>query len=218
VPTAPRSPWPQRTTFWAGLCFVGAGLLQALVVVGFVLVSAGTLPVSVPSTALIVLAAVARAAGFVVAALGVRGEVGVVADSRLGAVALMLFGARDLVLVLLPLVEAAPVEQSVSPVVIVVNTAITALVPIAGLVAAVIVLRTRVLGGLAHWALLPVAIVGMLLVAVELAPFGDAQRVLPALPLEFLEPVLMLVLGGAFLLHGRGEAVRYRAQVIEEHW
>ena len=151
--TRTRSLWPQRTTFWAGICFVVAALLQVRVFTRFTVDVTRTFSLFIPNPVAMVLAAAVRAAGFVIAALGLRGEVGVVADSRLGKAALLLFGVGDLlyaVETLFPLGTDGPP----SPVLLVANTGLAVAVPIAALVAALIMHRVAVLGGVARWILL----------------------------------------------------------------
>ena len=215
--TRTRSLWPQRTTFWAGICFVVAALLQVLVFTRFTVDVTRTFSLFIPNPVAMVLAAAVRAAGFVIAALGLRGEVGVVADSRLGKAALILFGVGDLVYAvetLFPLGTDGPP----SPVLLVANTGLAVAVPVAALVAAVIVHRVAVLGGVARWILLPIAVLHLALLALELGPFRDLFLALNRLPVEFVAPALLAALGVAYLLHGRGEAVKHRAQVINENW
>ena len=216
--TRTRSLWPQRTTFWAGVCFVVAALLAVLVFTQFAVAVTRTFSLFVPNPIAIVLAAAVRAAGFVIAALGLRGEAGVAADSRLGKAALILFGAGNLVYAVESLFPFGTADGPPSPVLLVAHTALAVAVPIAALVAAVIVYRVAVLGGVARWFLLPIGVVDLVLLALEFGPFRDLLVALNLLPVEFLQPALLAALGAAYLVHGRGEAVKHRAQVINENW
>lgn len=213
-----RSLWPQRTTLWAGVCFVVAALLEVLVAARFALPITSTVVLVIPDPVAAVLAAAVRAAGFGITALGFGGEVGVAADSRLGRAALILFGVGDLVQQAEILFPFGGVDSPASPVLISAGTAFAVVVPIAALVAAVIVHRVAVLGGVARWILLPIAVVELVLLALGFGLFGDLSAALNLLPVEFLQPAMLAALGAAFLLHGRGEAVKHRAQVINENW
>jgi len=213
-----RSLWPQRTTFWAGVCFVVAALLAVLVFSQFALAVTKSFSLFIPNPIAMVLAAAVRAAGFVVAALGLRGEAGVVADSRLGRAALILFGVGDRVWAVESLFPFGTADGPPSAVLIVASTALAVAVPIAALVAAVVVYRAAVLGGIARWILLPIALVDLVILVLEFGPLQDLFVALNLLPLEFLQPVLLVALGAAYLVHGRGEAVKHRAQVINENW
>lgn len=216
--TRTRSLWPQRTTFWAGVCFVVAALLGVLVFTQFAIAITRTFSLFIPNPIAIVLAAAVRAAGFVIAAVGLRGEVGVAANSRLGKSALIVFGLGDLVWAVESLFPFGTADGPPSPVLIVGNTALAVAVPIAALVAAVIVYRAAVLGGVARWILLPIAAVDLVMLALGFGPSRDLSVALNLLPLEFLQPALLAALGAAYLIHGRGEAVKHRAQVINENW
>lgn len=216
--TRTRSLWPQRTTFWAGLCFLAAVLVQVLVLSEFALAVTKTFSLFIPNPIGIVLASALRAAGFVVAALGIGGEAGVAADSRLGRAALILFGVGDLAYAVEGLLPLDPGDGPVSPVLVGVNTGLLVLLPVAALVAAVVVYRVAVLGGVARWILLPIAAVELVLLALQLGLFHDLFVALNLLHVEYLQPALLLALGAAYLIHGRGEAVKHRAQVINENW
>jgi hypothetical protein len=213
-----RSLWPQRTTFWAGVCFVVAAVLAVLVFTQFAVAVTKSFSLFIPNPIAMVLAAAVRAAGFVIAALGLGGEAGVVAGSRLGKAALILFGVGDLVYAVEDLFPFGTAEGPPSPVLLVANTALAVAIPIAALVAALIVYRVAVLGGVARWILLPIAVVDLVLLALEFGPFRDLLVALNLLPIEFLQPALLAALGAAYLVHGRGEAVKHRAQVINENW
>ncbi len=57
-----------------------------------------------------------------------------------------------------------------------------------------------------------------MLVGLQLGPFRDLFTAMQLLPIEFLQPALLALLGAAYLVHGRAEALKHRAQVINENW
>ena len=86
---AARSPWPQRTTFWAGLCLTVAAGLLLLDSAHLELPLLEDLTVPLSGWALGFVGSVVLLLGFVALAFGVGGELGVAGTSRLGRICLL---------------------------------------------------------------------------------------------------------------------------------
>lgn len=208
----PRSPWPQRTTYWTGALLLAAGLL-GLLDAGHAAVAVTeqfVVPLSGPGAA--VGAAVLHAVALVVAALGIAGEIGVAGALRWGRVALLttalLGAALALQGVLVQDVPPPPVSAAISLAYL--------LVLVGGVAAGLAVVRARVLSGPARWALLATALLMVLLDAAGSTPL--AIPLLLTWPTEYLMPAATVLTGLAFLLWGRTEAVKHRARVIHDAW
>jgi hypothetical protein len=215
---SPRSPWPQRTTAIAGACVTVAAIVTAAAVldVGIPVTETFTFWLIGPFWNL--LSAVLLAAAWVVLALGVGGEIGIVGTSRLGAAALIVWGARDVVVDLLGLLPWDPEAPGWGAMVIV-QVALQLLGAAGAVAAAVVVARTRVLTGWLRRLLAPVAVVEVLEVALSWLPVTDVGATVAfAWWLQVLLVVLLLAFGIGLLLHGRSEAVRHRAQLIKDAW
>lgn len=214
-----RSPWPQWTTVVVGVLLLISGLLQAVVSTRMALPVTDSFIVPLAGGPVSFLAAITRAGAFLIAATGMRGELGLVAGSKPGRAALIIWGLRDLVFLL---VVALPASGASPDVLVAVVPQLV--VAVAGLVAAVSVVRARVLAGWARWVLVPLAVFEALLALVldlPVLPTAFAETVALALttwPTQFVEPVLMLAAAGALLSWGRLEAVKHRARIIHDAW
>lgn len=215
----PRFPWPQRTTAWASGLLLVTSVLLLLVAARVELPVTTTFIVPLDGPAVAMAAGAARAAAFIILATGVAGELGVTARSLVGRTALILWGTRDLVLLLLQLIPFTIGSASGGGYV-----ALQLLFAVAALAAAIQVVRARVLSGPARWAILPIAVVDCFFAVVSDPPPSAtdlALRIMLALsawPTEFIHPVLTLLAAVAFLLWGRTEALKHRAQVIHDAW
>jgi hypothetical protein len=220
--SAVRSPWPQRTTVVAGALLLICGVLLLLesARASLPVTEVHVIPLSGPVVALA--AALTRAAAFLIAALGIAGEVGIVAGSTVGRVALVVWGAADLAWFLLDLVPSSDVAPD--PVLGTVQFLLQLGFAAAGLVAAILIIRTRVLSGVARWVLLPVALVDCAFIALASPPpFAihaalSVMVALDAVPSEYLPSLLTLLVAVSLLLWGRTEAVKHRAKVIHDAW
>lgn len=217
----PRFPWPQRTTARASALLLVSGFLLLLVAAQVELPITETFIVPLNGPVVAFAAAATRAAAFIILATGTAGELGVTAQSPAGRAALIAWGTRDLVFLLLAAIPfPVPLESALGQLFI----AVQLLFAIAAIVAAIQVIRARVLSGAARWAFLPIAAIDCLFAAISNPlPFatGAALSVMLALsarPTEFLYPVLTLLAAIAFLLWGRTEAIKHRAQVIHDAW
>ncbi len=144
-------------------------------------------------------------AGTFVLALGVRGTGGIVGSSLTGKVALIVFGAANLVLDIVGvIVAAAPWQPSGFPVALIVNEACIAVFAIAGIVAAIMVVRARVLTRPARVVLGIVAAcyaVGALATLVGSIALDQAVDVLRLS--AFVLPAVMLVFGVVTLFQSK---------------
>lgn len=218
---ADRFPWPQRTTVLAGGLLLLSGLLELLVRVRAGLPVTETFVIPLSGSIASFAAAVTRLAAFLVAALGVGGELGFAGRSRTGQVALVLWGARVLTFSLLSLI---PIDDAASPAVGITGLVAQVLFVAAAVVSVVLVVRARVLTGFARWVLLPTAVVDVAFLALAYPPpFGTEVALsimvsLAAWPSELVDPALTLLIAVTLLLWGRTEAVKHRAQVVHDAW
>ena len=204
-----------RTTTWAGalLAVAAAGPLISAEVGVIPLDHGAALPLN--GTVPTVLWGFAQLAAFAVIALGMPQLVG---GSRVGRIALLVLGARDLGLLLVGLLlPDEPVEPAWP---VVVDGAAWLLLLAAGAVAAAAVLRTRVLPAPARVAVVAVAVLeaAMFLLSFIPLPLPAEAYILLAEPVWALQQLLLLLLGLALLLHGRRDALRHRWQVIRDAW
>lgn len=216
---APRSPWPQRTTARASALLLVSGLLLLLAAARIEVPITETLVVPLDGPIVLLAAAATRAAAFTVLAIGTVGEVGVTAGSVVGRAALIIWGARDLVLVLLSLMPST-IASALGGL----TVALMLLFAAAAVAAVIQVVRARVLSGVARWVLLPIAVVDCFYAALATPlpiPTGAELPVVTAIsvwPTEFVFPLLTLLAGVALLLWGRMEALKHRAQVVHNAW
>lgn len=214
-----RSPWPQRTTLTAGALLLLAGLVGLLNAAQVSLPITDSFAIPLNGLAFSVAAGALRAAGFVCAALGVRGEVGLAGRRTLGSVALVVWGLRDLGFDVLALLD-----PSVQPASIVVASIWHLTSTAAGLIAAFAVAHARVVVGWARWTLLPLAVFELLLTMfVNVPVFGTdfgllVVLLLGQLPIRFAEPALLLLIATALLTWSRLEAVKHRARIAYNAW
>jgi hypothetical protein len=212
-----RFPWPQRTTFTAGLLFVVSGVLQLSNTAGFGLPITETFVISLSNPVLAFAAALAEAAAFVIAAIGIAGEIGIAGPAPWGRIALIVFGVRNVLFAALPVVPLdAPLGEAQGYI----CSTVSLLFAVAGVVGAIAVVRARVLSGVARWVLLPVAVIECALVLAFSWPLlpVDVVLAIPADPIRFTGPALTLLLAASLLLWGRFEAVKHRARVIRDAW
>lgn len=218
APTS-RFPWPQRTTLTAGVLLLVSALLLLIVRSRAALPVTGTITIPLGGPVVAFAEAAVHGAAFLVAALGIAGEVGIAGGSRLGRTALVVWGVRDLVLAVLGSVATG--SGPGASVLVVLGTALSVLFPAAAVVAAVVVVRAEVLSGLARWVLVPVAVLACASGSLSFLPapvvLGVATA-LVAVPIELLDPVLTALVGIAFLLWSRMEAVKHRARTAYEAW
>lgn len=183
------------TTALGGAPVLIAGLLPLLVLLG-VEGRAVLMPV----------ATVALALGAVVLA---RREGGVAGGSRVGRVALVVFGVGPLVF---SLFSAPP------PWAVLIGMSLIVLITAATVLSAVAVARAQVLHGVARWALVAVAADALLTAALSSIPAEALPQTYLGLHLELLRPLLLLVWGGALVLHGRGPAICRRTAELGGAW
>lgn len=155
--------------------------------------------------ALPVLAAVALAAGAVTLAL----PAGDIVRSRVGQVALVVFGIG-------PLVFLLPLPPVALPGLL--GTAVAILIAAATLVVAVTVARAGVLRGVARWA--PVVLVAdaVLTALLSTVRLGPVTLLYPGWHLELVRPAALLVWGLAIVLQAQAGPIRSRRAAIVEEW
>lgn len=212
VPTPVR---PRLTTLWGGAGIVVASLLSLLAFFRFsfplthdyFLVFSAPIPAAV--SAVILLVAIG------ILAFGIPGESGIVGHSVVGKVALLVFGIRDPVRLL---VSSLSKGRSIDAIVAVgrFEFAFEFVVLAAIVVAAVVVVRADVLHGFARWALVPVAVCDVIIMGLSFIPVLALVPVANGVGL--LRLVSLVALGIGYLLEGRSAAIRHRLQIINERW
>ena len=139
-------------------------------------------------------------AAAVILALGIFREPGIVGVSPIGKIALVVFGARNLVFLI---VGAIPYGPDGFPAAIFLNAGLSVIFAIAAIVAAVFVARARVLSGLARWVLAVVAICYAVITALMLFPVIEIAQFLAAVRVDIVLPVSFVVLGVVYLFQRR---------------
>lgn len=160
-----------------------------------------------------------------VLAFGLPGQTGVVGPSVVGRTALFVFGVHRLVLDLsslltpLPTMSGALVPAAPGGAAFLggyVSLGVSLLGSLAGLVAAVAVVRAGVLHGVARWMLVPAAAVDLLGLGLLLVP---VQEVLVfAFATNALWYLLLVSTGVAYAMHGRGPALRALGRRLDAWW
>ena len=200
----------RTTTLWGGVGLLVGGVLWILDVhIWFPHIVSGAVWVAVDD--LIICAAA------VVLAVGVRHETGIVGRFGWGAAAVILFGARNLALsgfgwILVATIPFPPVGPS-STTIILINTVLIISFALATLAAGIAMVRARVLHGFARWPLLALGCCYVLATAFIFVNPGPAGVVI-----EYLEPLLLIVTGLSYALHGQSASIRARAKIINEQW
>lgn len=195
----------------AGIVLVVVGFLELLASLqigipiqpGYTFLFAGDAPAWLGSLLLL-------ACGSVLA-LGVRRESGIGGRSVFARAALIAFGARDLIGQLHGLLPVGLDPQSVSRQILL-SFAVSAVLVAATVAAPIVVLRTHVVHGPVRWALVPLAIVDLLITSSMFIP--GVGLVLLAARADVLRAAALLAAGCVFALHGRWAVVRRRGRLI----
>jgi hypothetical protein len=228
-PTGARS----STTTLVGGCGIVLALLYPLVASG-----ASTFPnvfgllLAPPGLSVVLWAVFAVACG--VLAFGLPGETGIAGPSPVGRAALFVFGVHRLVLdlssVLTPLPATAGLfwtggdasggsgGDALSAAFIggYVSLGVNLLGSLAGLVAAVAVVRAGVLHGAGRWMLVPAAVLDLLGLVLVVVPVQEV--VMLAFAISTLWYLLMVAIGVAYALDGRGPAIRRLGRRLDAWW
>lgn len=139
---------------------------------------------------------------------------GIVGGSRVGAGALIVFGACGLVTELVvPWVVDMPPGAA-----LIVGMSLAWLAAVAGAVAAIAVLRARVVGGFARWVFVLPALSSLLCAVLETIPLGGLTLALTAGDVGLSVPVSLLLTGVALVGFGRWRALRRHAGTIDAAW
>ncbi|HEY0260441.1 MAG TPA: hypothetical protein VGC18_11375 [Lacisediminihabitans sp.] len=181
---------PRVTLLAGGACLIVAGATLLAVAVGVR---------PFPTVGLSVASAVLLLAAACILALGVGGEPGIAGASRIGRAALIVFGARDLVGLI---VDAIPIGPDAYPLAIAVTSALSVVFAVAALVAGVFVARAGILRGPARWALLVVAVCHAIIAALMLSGTIEVAWFLVAARADIVLPGLFLLLGVVYLSLG----------------
>ena len=186
--------------------FVVGGALLTLAGLFILLALLGT----VGGSLLFLLSAIAIAIGAALMAVGLRGAQSIVGSTRIGRVALILFGVA-------PLGEMLPPAQPPLPPVLVGMT-ILVLATAATVVTAVYVARAGVLQGVARWTPVVIAADAVVTAAMSSVPLGDFPFAYLSWHLELIRPLALIVWGVSVALHGRASAIRRTGTALNEAW
>jgi hypothetical protein len=201
-----------RTTLWAGCGLVLVGALQLCAQFGASVSFERGIELPVYGEVFGWIADVVLLAAAIVLAVGAPGEGGIVGDSGLAKVGLVLWGAGGLVPLLVPLLAGLVAGWLI--------IGLDALVLAGGAVAAVAIVR----GGLRAWSRWSL----LVLVAVEVLQLGQ-QIVLYTIPFPLaayqvldwqvlVVGLLQIAVGVGYLVAGRGAAIRARAASVRADW
>jgi hypothetical protein len=192
---APRG----TTTRWGGVGLAAAGVLLLAVGIAIGVPLSDAVLVALNGASVAVIAQLVQLAAAIVLAVGVHGEGGVVGRSGIGRTALIVFGAQGVAYRLLGVVQGGAADGV--PLVLVLSTAWQLAVIAAVVLAAIAVLRARVLHGPARWALVLVAAVHVVFVALQYVPSGSVVTALEVLG-GLVQPALLIVTGVVYAVSG----------------
>jgi hypothetical protein len=221
------------TTAWGGSAIAAFALLRLVIGLPFVTVNGATtlswyqVPSAVSSVVSFV-ASLLLAAGVYCLGFGIRGEAGLVGDSRAGRIAVRVFVvatvASGLIRLLFGLgtdpvtVESAVVRSDVQ-----LGLGVVALAAL--IVCVVVLVRRGMLNRALRWGLIIVTAWTLLIHAVSYTPFVPAEPnvtfvmvAIVAGNAYYLGLLLQVVLGAGIALHGQAAALRRRAALINERW
>ena len=197
---------PRRTTLLGGAAIGSVAVILLLGRFGAMVPITEQYSIPFAGTIARMVADVVLLLSALVLAFGVHGESDVVGGSASGRVALVLFGARASVGVLL---DAGPRLGLVTDA----GLAFDAIAVAATVVAAVRIGRAGVLHGLARWVLVPFAVLQAIVLCVEFVPSPGGGDVLVALDAFPIQSVLLLLVGLAYVAQGRWSVVRRRTKL-----
>jgi hypothetical protein len=216
LPT-PHLTTPHFTTLWGGSGLVVAGVLSLLAIFNVAVPLARDYYFPFSSTIPQLLASIILLVSVGILALGIRGESGIAGRSVVGKTALLVFGLGHLVFYLVGLLSKN-LSQNALTIESYFDLAFEIIVLVAGVIAAVVVLRAGVLHGFARWVLVPVAVWNAIIFGVMSTPLIQVAYVLVVWQADIVPPVLLIVLGLSYLLQGQSAAIRHRLHIINENW
>lgn len=148
-------------------------------------------------------------------AVGQRHGAGIVGRSQWGIAALILFGARNLVLAVFGWIAVATSTATggVSPIAAVVNSVLVIAFALATLAAGFVAIRAGILHGFARWTLFAVGCCYLLSI-----PFYFVSWEPVASILGYLGPLLVAITGLSYVFHGQLSRIQARARTINEQW
>jgi len=196
------------TTSWGGWGLTTGGVLWALG-------SAGPLFPHIATVAIWHdIAGIITCAAGIILAIGIRGEPGIAGSSRIGAAAIIIFGSRNLAIVVASFVAGStPAVSASAGVAGVISTVLTIIIAASTVAAGIAVSRAGILHGLGRWTLFALGCCYLVMVIFQ---FVSIQVVGTAT--GYLSDVLVVLTGLSYVFHGRAAAVRARAHTINEHW
>jgi hypothetical protein len=208
---------PRSTTLWAGSGVVIVGALALFSALRVVLPLTQQISVPLFGHVATIVSALVLLAAMGILAFGVRGESGIVGRSAIGKGALLAFGIGALLLTFLDLV---PVDQRSPGLAVVITLVVSAQVLCVGaaVVASIVIARAGILRGFARWAFVIVAASYLVLTGLSFVPMIEVAYALAALQTALLRPASLILLGLAYVLQGRSDAIRHRLQVINAKW
>lgn len=218
---------PHFTTIWGGLGIIIYGLVAGFASFGVMVpISDGySFPFYSIAPALVSSAIFAVAFGILV--FGIRGESSIVGTSALAKAALIVYGCSDVLLrVVNELVTKnlvgpnGPTDDAFAALALVgwVTFSFEVIVLIAAAFAARAIVRVHILTGVARWMLLVVVAWNAVFMIIMVIPSLGVGYAFASLQAGSVAPILLLVLGFSYLLHGHSAAIRQRLHVINEHW
>jgi hypothetical protein len=208
---------PHLTTLWGGGGIVIAALLSLLATFRVAVPLAHDYSFQFRGAIPQLLSSIVLAVAIGILALGIRAEAGIVRRSVVGKIALIVFGLRDVVIALVGMLSRN-LSQNALAIESYFDLAFEVIVVVAGVVAAVVIVRADVLDGFARWVLVPVAVWNAIIIGVMLIPVIEVAYYFVAWPTEIVRPALFIALGAAYLLEGQSAAIRHRLQIINENW
>ncbi|WP_243062201.1 hypothetical protein [Humibacter sp. RRB41] len=197
----------RTATLWGGAGLALGGILWILAGVPFPhVVAAGVWQ----ATANILICAAA-----VILGMGSHHEPGIAGRSGWGVTAVILFGARNLVLAVFGWISLAAFNATgtVMPVVVVINAVLVIAFALATLAAGIFAIQAGALHGVARWTLFAVGCCYLLSIPSLFVLWNPVSSIL-----GYLGPWLVMITGLSYAVHGQLTSIRARTKAINEQW
>ncbi|RII95480.1 hypothetical protein DZF95_00920 [Clavibacter michiganensis] len=205
----------RRTTLYAGAGFAAVAAWELVKAFQLQIPAPNLFTTPFVASGIGYLSAVVLVAVCVLLATGARGEAGLLASSPVAGVALIMFGAGQIVTLLAQqLTPAGALDGSLQ--VIIVFSMLTIVPALALFVTAVTVTRRRLLEPIARLALLVMASCTLVMTAISFIP--TEALIWVAIHGYTAIVLAMLALSVGLVVHGRSSQIRHRLHVINEGW
>ncbi|TIH26676.1 hypothetical protein [Subtercola vilae] len=186
----------------------GAGLALGAVI--WLFGSSAQTPSFLTSTAPALVSAVVVLAAIIVLAIGARGESGITGASLISRSALILFGARSLLLIVFSAIPFTNISLAVA-----VGDSLIVLFALAAFAAAIVVAHAKILRGVSRWILFAVALCFTLVTVPTLTGLTQVGLFFSTPGVTLVMPGALLILGLSYFLYGFASTDARRTQIAD---